>query len=308
MVAVGALWATFLTHPSTPAPPAGSAEAITLCIVPFVSLGASAYAFAIRPWRVRRRRRHEDQFGHRIGGAGLNQVMMPILTYGLPGHPPSTNPYGRAWSGSKWRGGLRGSPAHGPGGTTTVNLVVDPALLSSLRSPPLKERQKARRAKQKRRRAPRPGTDPNQQQAVPRAGPPRHSKELGDPAWEIKSSASSSDEWSDPDDPYTPRTSIRKAQQPFASPATEARWREDRSWTRKVLAYNALSAVVWIALAVWTIGWGRRCPPGACNGYCDWYNTALAFAVITGLACLLGAVLDVFALRYQHALPAAQQI
>lgn len=40
----------------------------------------------------------------------------------------------------------------------------------------------------------------------------------------------------------------------------------------------------------------------------DWYNTALAFAVITGLACLLGAVFDVFTLRYQHALSAAQQV
>ncbi|KAM0756472.1 hypothetical protein T439DRAFT_376654 [Meredithblackwellia eburnea MCA 4105] len=56
-----------------------------------------------------------------------------------------------------------------------------------------------------------------------------------------------------------------------------------RHTVRVMLWWDLLAGVVWAALCVWAIGFGKSCSPGTFQGWCNFYNTALAISVLLSI-------------------------
>jgi len=65
----------------------------------------------------------------------------------------------------------------------------------------------------------------------------------------------------------------------------------------KLVWFDGVLGVLWLAEVVWAVGFSPACPPGTANGFCDGYNGALASGVFLALACFIAVYLGVRDLR-----------
>ncbi|TFK54758.1 hypothetical protein OE88DRAFT_1732064 [Heliocybe sulcata] len=78
----------------------------------------------------------------------------------------------------------------------------------------------------------------------------------------------------------------------FEGLALEERWKAARKWARKVMLFDIGMLVLWGAEFGFVM-WGKRCPSGAYDGWCDSYNVATACAFLLALAFCLSLFFDV---------------
>ncbi|GAA6013561.1 hypothetical protein JCM10207_004775 [Rhodosporidiobolus poonsookiae] len=275
IVAVGSVGGALFTHPSTPPAQRGSLPLIALYVLPFLSLALTLYLHAIRPAIFGRRAASAAQAPH--GAAG-------VFPLAMPGPPPK-----KGWGCC---GGGRNRAPRGaqgryqpPGGPTTVNLVVDPAFFPALTGHPsrntdaedrrrkAKERKRRRRRKRRREREEKAAGDDDGASLV-------SSSSLSSLSSLSSDDTDASDAWS-----ATPPPSSRPQRKGILSHlALEAQWAAARAWAKRLAAADAAMGTVWAAVGVWAVGWAGRCEPGEGEGFCDLYNTALAFSILLALA------------------------
>lgn len=78
----------------------------------------------------------------------------------------------------------------------------------------------------------------------------------------------------------------------FEGLALEERWKAARKWARKVMFFDVGMLVAWGAEFGFVM-WGKRCPSGGFDGWCDSYNVATACAFLLALAFCLSLFFDV---------------
>ncbi|KDN50841.1 hypothetical protein K437DRAFT_221804 [Tilletiaria anomala UBC 951] len=77
----------------------------------------------------------------------------------------------------------------------------------------------------------------------------------------------------------------------------QARWVVERKFLKVLLAWDIILMLLWIAADVMTIFVGKKCPSGSSNGWCDWYNGAIACSCISTVVFLLAIWWDISDLR-----------
>ncbi|ORY88980.1 hypothetical protein BCR35DRAFT_300737 [Leucosporidium creatinivorum] len=297
VVGAGSIGASLFTKPLTDPPPKGTIPIYLLYLLPFLSLALTLYLFAIRPCLQSRR-------AAATGTTPPNQFAVPLVQGG-PGHPGSGGGcccFGTRKDPRRLRG-PGGKHAYQPG--TTVNLLVDPSNFPTLfqqQPTPLTEsaREKEKRRKQRRRRRRRKLLEKE-------GGADGH----GDDGEEglISSSSSSSSSDTDSSDAWSagegPRSNQRKGI--LSAVALEGRWKEARGWLKKVAWWDAGAGVLWLAVGVYAVGWGEKCSPGGFQGFCNFYNTSLAFAILLAVSFFLSLTFDILDLRRTRAPPRLRQ-
>lgn len=166
--------------------------------------------------------------------------------------------------GRKGRRGPRGSGGKYAQGGPTVNLVVDPSHFPALfqrQVAPVPEttREREKRKKEQRRRR-------RRKLLLEKQDGERDGGEDGLISSASSSSSSNSDDSSDAwSATEGPRSNQRKGI--LSAVALEGRWREARSWLKKVTWWDAGAGVIWLAVGVYAMGWGERCSPGGFQGF-----------------------------------------
>lgn len=69
----------------------------------------------------------------------------------------------------------------------------------------------------------------------------------------------------------------------------QRRWMMARKTLQLETVWDAILCIVWIAVVIVVLGFGKKCPPGGGNGWCNYYNGAIACGAI--MAALLAVVL-----------------
>ncbi|GJN92373.1 hypothetical protein Rhopal_005403-T1 [Rhodotorula paludigena] len=295
IVAIGAIGASLFTHPDPPPAPSGSAPLIALCLAPFPSLLLTLYLFVLRPLLYRRR-------ASRAAASPTDSVQgaYPYLM-----QPPEQG--GRGGCCPCFGGGRkRVSRGYGVGGPAehafgTLNLVVDPRLLGTGGLGEAEEverrRRERRREKRERARRKRRRDKKKERRRETRAGGGIEedddlvSSSLSDSASCLSSSSASStsDPWSSRS-PTSSRPTPRHALLSHLS--HEATWRRARAALQRETGADALCAVGWGALGVWALQGAGGCTPGEGKGFCNLYNTALAFSILVCAAFVGSFTLD----------------
>ncbi|GJE90756.1 hypothetical protein PsYK624_069000 [Phanerochaete sordida] len=88
----------------------------------------------------------------------------------------------------------------------------------------------------------------------------------------------------------------------FAGLALEAQWKEARKRLKINTAVDAVMLLLWGAEFVFIL-WGKRCPSGQFDGWCDSYNVATAAACLSCLAFGFSIFFDVKDLHSSKASP-----
>ncbi|GAA5981085.1 hypothetical protein JCM11641_001448 [Rhodosporidiobolus odoratus] len=263
VVGCGAIGAALLTHPEENPPPSGSAPLWALYLLPFLSLALTLFLHALRPTLYRKRIRKQagpsqSPFSSGCPGGG----MVVPLTQGGAG------PGGRSPGG-----GAAAAASDGPSSQPPRRI----------REEERDRRTRRRRKKEKEKR--------RKRQREKRGGEP------GDDAEELVSSSSlsslsslssdegTSDAWSATADPSKQRKGILSHFQ------HEEVWMAARGWAKKVAAAECVAGILWVGVGVWAIGWAGKCPARGFEGYCNLYNLALAFAILTSLVFFSSFVL-----------------
>ncbi|TNY23245.1 hypothetical protein DMC30DRAFT_414287 [Rhodotorula diobovata] len=294
LVGVGAIGAAFtrpVSTPDHPVPaPKGSAPHWALIIIPFLSLALTTYLFAARPCLYRRRREQQDAQGPfgggGVGGSGRTALsgLFPLVQPALQGPPQRQG----------WFGG-GSSPRPGPGGPhgggMSVNLVVDPRFLPGFGGfdgvhavagdAQRREKNKAKRRRRRRR----------MREERRRAAAQRDSVEGADLV--------STD--GNPQGRTNPRRAL------FSHLAHESTWRAARSFAKRVAVADFACCVLWGAVGAWAIGWAGGCKPGEGEGFCDLFNTAEAFAIMSSVAFAASFTLGCFDLSRAKLSPRLRQ-
>ncbi|KZT26543.1 hypothetical protein NEOLEDRAFT_1063065 [Neolentinus lepideus HHB14362 ss-1] len=78
----------------------------------------------------------------------------------------------------------------------------------------------------------------------------------------------------------------------FEGLALEESWKAARKWAKKVTMFDVGMLVLWSAEFGFVM-WGKRCPSGKYEGWCDSYNVATACACLLALAFCLSLFFDV---------------
>ncbi|GAA6029069.1 hypothetical protein JCM8097_001578 [Rhodosporidiobolus ruineniae] len=291
VVGVGSIGAAVLTHPSSDPPPKGHPPLYLLYLLPFLSLFLTLFLHVVRPAMYRRRTRAGGMAGQ--GGGGM---VVPLVQGAPGGGGGGRNGGGWTCCGSRRRSRVpRGAPGQGQ---TTVNLVVDPAVLAGLtgggaggaaeeearRKRERERREKKDRRRRRRRRKERPARRRG-------GGEEGEEGEESDSSLVSSSSSSCSSSLSSAPDAAAARDRLSTLlPQRLAASRT---FHLARRWLLKVVWAEAAAGVVWAAESVWAIGWGGgKCPVGGFEGYCNLYNLALAFAVLTAVVFFASAALS----------------
>lgn len=69
----------------------------------------------------------------------------------------------------------------------------------------------------------------------------------------------------------------------------QKRWMIARKTLKLETVWDAILCVIWIAVVIVALGFGKKCPPGAGNGWCNYYNGAIACGAI--MAALSAGIL-----------------
>ncbi|BGP26573.1 hypothetical protein JCM10295v2_005526 [Rhodotorula toruloides] len=284
VVGIGSIGASILTHPKEKPPPSGSATLVILYLLPFLSLFLTTYLFVIRPALYKRRSsQHVPQ--------PQNAQVTPLLQ-----QQPETSGGCCGCFGSSRRRAERGQYQ-----SPQINLIVDPTLVAAIQSQTLEAGRRARRKerdkrhKKRRRRRSRPDE-----------------QHIADSSSSSNSDIVRSDfSLSDSDDAWTSHPSFSSPSNPRSSLLShvllEVEWHQARSWAQKVAVGDALCGVVWGGVAGWAVGGGKRCPAGGFEGYCNLYNTALAFSFLLSASFVASFALDCFDLSMTKVSPRHRQ-
>ncbi|GAA5912767.1 uncharacterized protein JCM6883_006227 [Sporobolomyces salmoneus] len=280
-VGVGSIGASLLTHPKETPPPSGTIPLVALYIAPFVSLLLTIYLFLIQPCLFRRRSHTKSNL------------------------PPSISPQAPVQT-SNCCSGFGSGKNRIPRGqvvSPSINLMIDPSLLAQHNERLTSERrdvdrhEKRRRRKEKRRK----------QKKAARQRERRQREGESDLETDLLSSSSSffTEDSSDSEaDAANPRS--------FASILSHVALEENWLAARKQVKWNAVwdfsLGAIWGGLGVWAIGFnGEKCPIGGFEGYCNLYNTALAFAILESLAFFLSFAFDCLDLSRSKVSPRHRQ-
>lgn len=218
----------------------------------------------------------------------------------------------------------------------SINLIVDPALFSSLSGHPnhYSQAHDERKAKEKRRRR-RRRKERRQLQNRNRlfASDDRQSGPQADSDSDSSSSSTSFGTLSsgaqnsvDPirSNMHNPRRDL------FSSLQSQTKaWQLARSTLKLVISFDVLLVSIWSGASVWAIVFGQACKPGSFSGWsvlfmilpslylfverptdmnydihrCDYYNTAEAISVFLAVAFLTSLVLDVLDWKWSSKSP-----
>jgi len=108
-------------------------------------------------------------------------------------------------------------------------------------------------------------------------------------------------EWSD--STQTPRKKRRPRRRGiFAGLAMEEDWKRARKWLKISTAIDSFGMVIWGTVFVYIL-FGKRCPSGGFNGWCNGYNTSSAAACLLCFAFGLSIFFDVKDLSGSKASP-----
>ncbi|GAA5889273.1 hypothetical protein JCM6882_000692 [Rhodosporidiobolus microsporus] len=294
------------THPPDPIPtPSGSAPLIALYLLPFVSLALTLYLHAVRPALHKRRQASAPQ----MGGAGGMVVPLVQGQQGPGGgggccgsRKEKRVPRGMMGMGGGMGGAARGKYQPQLAGGTTVNLVVDPSMFPALAMPKTPEDDEREREKRRRRRRREKKKREKERRRREKGGGAQdeHDDDASLVSSSSLSSLSSSDDSDDPSHSRSNRLLSPLALEPVFLGA--------RSWARKVALVEILAGGVWAGVGVWGIGWGGECKPGSGSGFCDLYNIALAFAILSSLSFFTSATLGFIDLsRFVHSRQLAEE-
>ncbi|KIJ41254.1 hypothetical protein M422DRAFT_172584, partial [Sphaerobolus stellatus SS14] len=88
----------------------------------------------------------------------------------------------------------------------------------------------------------------------------------------------------------------------FEGLAMEDNWRHARSFLKKLFALDVLCCLVWAAVFGFVL-FGKRCPSGQFNGWCNSYNLATAAAVFVCLSFGFSVYFDIVDLHASRASP-----
>lgn len=89
----------------------------------------------------------------------------------------------------------------------------------------------------------------------------------------------------------------------FGNMQLQRRWQLARKTLKVRTALDAVLFVAWIACSVIALGMGKACPPGAGNGWCNYFNAAIACGVIQAVWLLAALYLDYRGLSVSKAPP-----
>ncbi|KAL8284127.1 hypothetical protein RQP46_004876 [Phenoliferia psychrophenolica] len=283
-VAFGSIGASLLTHPTATPPPDKTTPLFILYLLPFLSLALTIYLFLIRPCVLRKASRSATPAhlvvpmngGQRLGGGG---------------------------GGCCCFGGGRKKGSQNPYCQPTVNLVLDPSMFPHLfggahSTTPLTTSTAEAKAKRKRRRRRRAKLAAEKQAARGKDGKGDDDDE--DLLSSGQESSSDTDSDSD-DDPAHPHLGGHHGHH---SAKEQQRWDAARKTVKVFAWWDAAAGLLWGGLAAWAIVMGKHCTPGAFQGWCDYYNSALALAVLLACAFLTSLTLDCLDLRRTKESPA----
>lgn len=100
--------------------------------------------------------------------------------------------------------------------------------------------------------------------------------------FEFHSHSSSSDDDDDDDslsdssDSVHEATSLRgKKLSAMDAIQLERRWKEGRSWLKKLTVVDGIMLSLWSAVSIYAIGFGERCPAGTFAGWSDLFSPRL---------------------------------
>ncbi|CDR44985.1 RHTO0S10e03906g1_1 [Rhodotorula toruloides] len=178
------------------------------------------------------------------------------------------------------------------------NLIVDPRLMAAMQGQTSEEGGRAsRRGRQKRRK----------KRRHPRS--PLDDQRATDSSSSSDSDGVNSDLSSGEEDPWTARSSSSSnpRRSLLSHVLLDTTWRQARSWAKKVAVADAVCAVGWGGVAGWAVTGGKRCPAGGLEGYCNLYNTALAFSFLLSASFVASFALDCFDLSRTKVSPRHRQ-
>lgn len=89
----------------------------------------------------------------------------------------------------------------------------------------------------------------------------------------------------------------------LAKSRAEEQWRVARKALKWDCLWDVLLCLLWTATAVFVLGFGKSCPAGSAQGWCDLYNGAIACAVMAVIACTAGIYCDIVRLRVSRSAP-----
>lgn len=153
----------------------------------------------------------------------------------------------------------------------TINLIVDPAMFTSLPKP--KEKRRKRKREQERIKL-------REQVAELR-------EELG--------YAEDSDTTITPT-PSSSSSSEEGEIQEESKYQTQLRWQKTRNLLKKITFFDGILSLAWIGTALYSLV-GEICTPGSYAGFCNLYNSAIALAVFLSFAFITSFILDFFELK-----------
>ena len=86
----------------------------------------------------------------------------------------------------------------------------------------------------------------------------------------------------------------------------QARWRAARSSLKWDCGWDVVLCLLWGAAAILALGIGKSCPAGTAQGWCNFYNGAVACAVIATVVFIVAIYCDVVGLKASSAPPKAR--
>lgn len=84
---------------------------------------------------------------------------------------------------------------------------------------------------------------------------------------------------------------------------SRAQWRIVRRALKWECACDVALCTLWTAAAVFAIGFGKTCPAGTAEGWCDLYNGAVACTVLAFISCLVAIYCDAVRLKASRRAP-----
>ncbi|GAA5961443.1 hypothetical protein JCM3765_003582 [Sporobolomyces pararoseus] len=287
VIAIASIGASVLAKPKEKPPPSGTIPLIILYIFPFVSFLITIYLFVLRPClfasRLRKAANSSENALQRFSGS------YPLVQ----GHQS-------IHESSNWCSCLGGGRSRVPRGgsqqayqPTSINLIVDPSWFSQQTKSQtivprgqVEERQRRRRKANRRKRRQRTSRAEKQQRAA----------KDSDVETDLLSSSSSISSLSDSDievDTSYSSTNPRSFSSILSHVALEERWLAARKQVKWNATVDFLTGTLWGGVGVWAIGFnGKKCPMGGFEGYCNLYNTALAFSILLSIAFFTSFAFD----------------
>lgn len=160
----------------------------------------------------------------------------------------------------------------------TINLMMDPRMFPHLNRDENIAEQNVRERERKRRRGEKESEKRKKEKRRERKRDSARGRLTNENAGDFDSedstttssgaeSISEDDAWSisDPNTSKSNRTNQRKNL--LSSIVLESRWREARSWLKKITVWDIVASVIWSAVGIYAIGFGEKCKPGSFEGW-----------------------------------------